>query len=192
MSSVRQDAYHRKFVSMRNALRSIIHYNGECYRRDEPNNPSPCECPICLAKAALEGEEDWRFQGYRPDRRETMPREHAIHAAWKAYFTHTAGKANGTTGPMDQIFAQIIDGAEKADQDTVTERDWYIATTVVQWLATNVGQCILFDAGYAPKPAHPSDDYSPRELRLIRERDEALVRAEKAEASIESSLRSRH
>jgi hypothetical protein len=150
---------------MRNALRSIIFYNGECYRQDEPNNSEPCECPICIAKAALEGEEDWRFMGYKPERRQSMPRELAMHAAWKHYFTRTAGLANGTTAPMDKLLAQILGGSEQADQNAITERDWYVATTVVQWLATNVGQCILFDAGYkyeppenpAPQASSPSD-----------------------------------
>lgn len=152
----RQDAYHRSFVAMRNALRSIIFYNGECYREDDPNNPSPCECPICVAKAALEGEEDWRFQGYSPQRRLTMPREMAMVEAWKHYFKNSAGSSNGTSAPMDKILAQIL-GVE---QDTVTERDWYVATSIVQWLATNVGQRILSDAGYTytqPKDTPPSE-----------------------------------
>jgi hypothetical protein len=152
MSSNRQESYHRSFVAMRNALRSIIFNNGECYRADEPDNPSPCECPICLAKAALAGEEDWRFTGYRPERKLSMPRELAMHAAWKHYFLRSAGSANGTTAPMDKLLAQIL-GSD--DGDTITERDWYVATTVVQWLATTVGQCVLLDAGYREPPYEP-------------------------------------
>jgi len=144
----RKDAYHRSFVSMRNALRAIIFHNGDCYRLDEPKGPGPCECPICLAKAALEGEEDWRFMGRSPERRPSMPRELALHAAWRHYFLRSAGEADGTTKPMDMMLGQILG----VDGDQVTERDWFVATTIVQWLATNVGQCILFDGGYAYAP----------------------------------------
>lgn len=38
------------------------------------------------------------------------------------------------------------------DADSISERDWYVATTVVQWLATNVGQSILSDAGCEHTP----------------------------------------
>lgn len=186
-SGDRRDAHHRSFVAMRNALRSILFHNGDCCRVDEPDNPSPCECPTCLANAALAGEEDWRFMGRSPERRDSMPREAALHAAWRHYFERSAGSANGTTAPMDELLAQIL-GFD--DRDEITERDWYVATTVVQWLATNVGQCVLLDAGYAHTPER-ARDYSARELRLIQERDAALIRAEKAEAS-DASLRSRH
>jgi hypothetical protein len=156
MKADRQDSYHRSFVAMRNALRSIIFHNGECYRQDEPNNTEPCECPICIASAALAGEEDWRFMGYKPERRQSMPRELAMHAAWKRYFTRSAGAADGTTAPMDKLLAQILGNDDRYDRDSITDRDWYVATTVVQWLATNVGQSILFDAGYKYEP--PKED----------------------------------
>lgn len=146
--SFRQDSYHRSFVAMRNALRSIIFHNGDCMRIDEPDDGQLCECPICIAKGALENEEDWRFMGWSPERRFSMPRELAMVEAWKHYFKRSAGAANGTTAPMDKLLAQILG----VDADSVTDRDWYVATTVVQWLATNVGQCVLFDAGYELKP----------------------------------------
>jgi hypothetical protein len=144
MKGDRQASYHRSFVAMRNALRSILFHNGECYRVDEPGHTMPCECPICIAKAALENEEDWRFMGWNPERRFSMPRELAMVEAWKHYFKQTAGSANGTSAPLDEILAKILG----VDTDSITDRDWYVATTIVQWLATNVGQCVLFDAGY--------------------------------------------
>jgi hypothetical protein len=149
MTTPRQDAYHRSFVAMRNALRSILFHNGDCNRVDEPADPDGlCGCPTCIAKAALENEEDWRFMGWNPERRFSMPRELAIVDAWKHYFKRSAGRANGASGPMDKLLAQILG----VDADSVTERDWYVATTVVQWLATNVGQCVLSDAGYQYEP----------------------------------------
>lgn len=79
--------FHRSFVAMRNALRSIVFFNGDCSRIDEPREEgSLCECPTCIAKAALENEEDWRFIGWNPERRFSMPRELAIVEAWKHYF----------------------------------------------------------------------------------------------------------
>lgn len=148
----RRDALHRSFTAMRNALRSIVFHNGDCMRFDEPDRAEPCECAVCIAKGALQGEEEWRFMGYNPTRRVNSPREAAIHAAWAHYFKRAAGAANGTSGPMDGLLAQILFG-ERGRADEVTERDWYVATTIVQWLATNVGQCILFDAGYIHEPA---------------------------------------
>lgn len=164
MKSDRQESYHRSFVAMRNALRSILFHNGECYRQDEPTNADRlCECPICIAKAALENEEDWRFMGWNPERRFSMPRELAMVEAWKYYFKRSAGRANGTSAPMDGMLAQILG----VDADSVSARDWYVATTVVQWLATNVGQCVLLDAGYrAPQHTHePKTPATPDEER---------------------------
>lgn len=149
----RRDSYHRSFVAMRNALRAIVFNEGECYRRvDNPDFKEPCDCSICIAKAALENEEDWRFMGWNPERRFSMPRELAMVEAWKHYFKRSAGKANGTSSPLDGLLAGILG----VDADSVTERDWYVATTVVQWLATNVGQCVLFDAGYQYEPKEGS------------------------------------
>jgi len=148
--SERRDSYHRSFVAMRNALRSIIFNEGACTRADEPREPeNPCDCAICVAKAALENEGDWRFLGWNPDRRFSMPRELAIVEAWKHYFKWSGGKATGGSAPMDKMLAEILG----VDADSIDARDWYVATTVVQWLATNVGQCVLDDAGYVRRPS---------------------------------------
>jgi len=75
--------------------------------------------------------------------------ELAMIEAWKHYFKRSAGRANGTSAPLDGMLAQILG----VDADSVSERDWYVATTIVQWLATNVGQSVLLDAGYRePEP----------------------------------------
>lgn len=139
----RQDAYHRSFVAMRNALRSILFHNGDCDERPR-DRTDLCDCPVCIAKSALANEEDWRFMGWNPERRFSMPRELAMVEAWKHYFKRSGGPADGTSKPIDGMLASILG----LDTDSITERDWYVATTVVQWLATNVGQCVLFDAGY--------------------------------------------
>ncbi len=148
-SGDRGESLNRSLIALRSALRSILFNYGDCARvLDEPDDlGTPCECPACVARAALEGEEDWRFEGYSPTRRETGPREAAMNAAWRHYFKRAAGRANGTSAPVDAILAQILFG-EGSGPDDVTERDWYVATTIVQWLATNVGECVLLGAGY--------------------------------------------
>jgi hypothetical protein len=162
--ALRQASYHRSFVAMRNALRSILFHEGECTRQDEPRQPDTlCECAICIAKSALENEEDWRFMGWNPERRFSMPRELAMVEAWKHYFKRAAGSANGSSGPIDGLLAKILG----LDADSITERDWYVATTVVQWLSTNVGQSILFDAGYEYKqPSKAPPKENPRDTNL--------------------------
>lgn len=37
------------------------------------------------------------------------------------------------------------------DETPVTPRDWYVASSIVRWLATNVGSCILRDAGWVER-----------------------------------------
>lgn len=152
----RNDSYHRSFVAMRNALRSIIFHEGDCGERKDERT-GICDCSVCIAKAALDNEEDWRFMGWNPERRFTMPRELAMVEAWKHYFKRTGGQANGGSRPIDGMLAQILG----LDADSISERDWYVATTVVQWLATNVGQCVLFDAGYINAPEKPKTKETP-------------------------------
>lgn len=96
----------RSFMAMRSALRTIIFQAGECSGVEEPG--VPCECPYCVAKTALQGEEEWRFEGYNPSRRKTMPRETAMIDAWRHYFKHGSGPADGTSMPMDAILAKIL------------------------------------------------------------------------------------
>ena len=45
------------------------------------------------------------------------------------------------TGP--QLLAQIL-----KDDHIPSARDWYVATSVIQWLATNVGMTVLEAAGF--------------------------------------------
>lgn len=121
------------------ALKAIANY-GDCIHFDHPDDGEPpCTCPVCVAKAALECESGWRYMGHRYERVTNMPREAAIVDAWRRYFS---GIGSGTP---DHKLEQII-GSKPS------ERDWFIASTIVQWLATNVGQCTLSDAGYHYQP----------------------------------------
>lgn len=145
-----EDAVQRKLSIMAMALRQIAQY-GDCLHQDHPSpDEPPCGCPVCVAKTALASEQDWRYISNHANRQASNPREAAIIAAWARYF-----KAIGSGSP-DHKLGQVL-GFEE-----VTMRDWLVATTVVQWLATNVGQCILSEAGYdynPPKPVvKPSSD----------------------------------
>lgn len=46
----------------------------------------------------------------------------------------------------------------------VTRRDWYVAVSVIQWLATNIGSTVLEGAGY--KYTKLDEDRELREARL--------------------------
>ena len=178
----RADSLHRSFAAMRSALRDIIYSNGDCSRLDEPKDSPLCDCPTCIAKRALEGEEDWRFQGYNPGRRKSMPREAAMNDAWQHYFKHAAGSANNTTAPMDAVLAKILFGEHGGPKDVTSAsgtRDGDRRVARDQRRPVHLGHAgspIQVRARAVPTIA--SD-----ERRLIRARDAASPRAETAEAN---------
>jgi hypothetical protein len=124
-----------------NALWRIVHERGDCLYvdEDEKTRPKPCDCARCIAVAALEAAKGgWRFHGSHRDRlvQGGWPREEKIHAAWVKYAT--------SRRDPDVILAQILG----EDDQAPSARDWYVATSVIQWLATNVGMHILEAAGF--------------------------------------------
>ncbi len=124
--------------SMRHALRDIASY-GDCMHSEDRGEPG-CTCPVCVAKQALATEDaiDWRFISHMDYRRSTMPRERDIVEAWKAYLKRAG---SGPESRPDMTMSQII-----GDEPSV--RDWYVATSVIQWLATNCGMLVLEAAGF--------------------------------------------
>ena len=121
-----------------NALWRIAH-RGCCeYYDDEKSRPKPCDCPRCVAIAALESAKNWRFHGAMYDRVHSghWPREAKMQAAWMKLAT--AGRED-----PDHLLSQIL-----KDDRSPSARDWYVATSVIQWLATNVGMTILEAAGF--------------------------------------------
>lgn len=122
-----------------NALWRIAH-RGECEYYDDASRPKPCDCPVCVARAALEAAKNWRFHGAMYDRiqfhSDSWPREAKMHAAWMKLAT--AGRED-----PDKLLSQIL-----KDDHLPSARDWYVATSVIQWLATNVGMTILEAAGF--------------------------------------------
>ncbi len=123
--------------SMRNALHAIA--SDDCLYDEFGESKSDCRCPVCVAKRALATADaiDWRFVSHMDYRRQTMPRERDIVEAWKAYL-----KRQSTPGRCDVVMSQII-----GDEPSV--RDWYVATSVIQWLATNCGMSVLEAAGFS-------------------------------------------
>jgi hypothetical protein len=122
-----------------NALWRIAH-RGDCeyYDCGDASRPKPCDCPRCVAVAALEAAKNWRFHGAHHDRTQKghWPREAKMHAAWMKLAT--AGRED-----PDRLLCQIL-----KDEETPSARDWYVATSVIQWLATNVGMTVLEAAGF--------------------------------------------
>lgn len=121
-----------------NALWRIAH-NGDCDYYDDNARPDPCTCARCVAIAALEAAKNWRFHGalWERTRSRHWPREAKMHAAWMKL-------ASGNQGGPDRLLTHIL-----GDERLPTARDWYVATSVIQWLATNVGMTVLEGAGFA-------------------------------------------
>lgn len=122
-------------MSMRHALKAVANY-GDCLNSEDYAGKDDCTCPVCVAKKALRVENaiEWRFVGHMDYRRATMLRERDIVEAWKTYLKRQQA------GP-DVTLSHILG-------DMPSVRDWYIATSVIQWLATNCGMSILEQAGF--------------------------------------------
>jgi hypothetical protein len=80
---------------------------------------------------------DWRFIGNNSHRWENNPEEEGAVAIWKEFL--------GTR--PDEILAQILG---LRDQSAVEERDWYTATSLIQWLMSPVGKAFLEKMGCRP------------------------------------------
>jgi hypothetical protein len=116
------------------------------------------ECPhcthvysTCVAKAVLARTKEWRYIGAHHDRVTNghNPREAKIHDAWK--------KLVG-----DLELSRILD-----EKTLPSARDWYVASSIVQWLATNVGMTVIEAAGY--KYQQWEQDAADRELMRRRQ-----------------------
>jgi hypothetical protein len=143
-----------------NALWRIAH-RGDCeYYDDAKNRPKPCDCPRCVAIAALEAAKNWRFYGALYERTQSghWPRETKMHAAWM--------KLASQNRDPDMLLSQIL-----KEDHAPSARDWYVATSVIQWLATNVGMTVLEAAGF--KYQQYEQDMADSELFRRRQEREA-------------------
>ncbi len=157
-----------------NALWRIVH-RGDCdyYDVRESERPKPCDCPRCVARAALEAAKNWRFHGshYERTQSDQWPREAKMQAAWMKL----AGSNQG--GPDHLLQKGILN-----DVSAPSARDWYVATSVIQWLATNVGMTVLEAAGF--KYQQWDQDEAPGRFQRRQEREDiSRERAAKAQAA---------
>ena len=148
-----------------NALWRIAH-GRDCEYCALATRPSPCDCQVCEAKSALAATRDWRYIGASYERVTSSfwPRETKIHTAWK--------KLVGDTKLASILYDGPYSGGRPTCQPPVpTTRDWYVATSVVQWLATSVGMTVLEAAGF--KYSQWDQDLASAELMKRREAREA-------------------
>ncbi len=138
------------------ALRDIVGRN-DCDYADAPEEDRhhPCPCPRCVAEAALEMSQNWRFKGAHCTRVEHNPRELAIVQAWAQFMDDRK---------LGQLLSEAFDPGESVA--CPSPRDWFVATSVVQWLATNVGSSILEAAGF--KYTRYEEDRKVREARAAK------------------------
>ena len=128
-------------------LRTIA--NGrDCDYADFPaEKPDPCTCPPCAARAALAAGNEWRYRGAHHPRVTSgfNPRETAIVKAWADQVDDRklAGMLT-ELAPDDRQRAFVVHEMLQPP----TARDWFVATSVVQWLVTNVGTGVLEAAGW--------------------------------------------
>lgn len=126
-----------------------------CYQDDD----DPCSCASCRAEAALTTVRAWRYGGstevpsrrfegamYRRVTSGWDPRETKIHRAWANYMGAQSADRSLALVLTDRSIG--IGGLFEGPLNWPTPRDWYVATSVVQWLATNVGSSILDKAGW--------------------------------------------
>ena len=149
-------------VILETALWRIGH-RGDCDYYDEKTRPNPCDCPHCVSRAALAAAKGWRFHGalYERTQRGHWPREVKMHAAWVKL---------ATSQNPDYLLTSILQ-----DKQVPSSRDWYVATSVIQWLATNVGMTVLEAAGF--KYQQEDQDRADGDLFRRRQEREANDRA---------------
>jgi len=130
--SIEAQMFHMRAVLERVAM-------DECEFLEFPEDKEvPCYCSPCRAVAALRHSTEWRYEGamnYRVHNGHN-PRETRIVMAWKKAID-------------DHRLSQILDERRESEHPArPSARDWYVATSVVQWLATNVGMSVLEAAGF--------------------------------------------
>lgn len=132
---------------MRSALGEISQRDCSYYGEDLKDG-EPCPCHACVARKALDDVATFRWGGHRvmpihrfvgalPERLEipyANAREVKIHRAWVKYM-----ELHGADRTLEMILH---------DARCPSARDWYVATSVVQWLATNCGSSILEAADF--------------------------------------------
>lgn len=118
---------------LESAMKHIIQ-RSECDRWSE-DSTGICSCIQCEAKHALAttgSKYNWRYRGSYHRRIHDRPRE--------ARMIRAVADNLG-----DGELSNILFGERGS---LATARDWYVAISVLQWLATNVGMEVLACAGF--------------------------------------------
>lgn len=122
------------------ALAEVCDKEGECsayYEKNDPGEPGVyCSCAFCVAKKALRYKGtgyDWRYRG--------IMHERINYNAGEARMVKAASHALD-----DRTLALILYGDRFNTWPTA--RDWFVAMSIIQWLATNIGSSVLENAGY--------------------------------------------
>lgn len=139
MTEPQYEAIEQQLAFMRSTLEHVAQDDCE-YIHFPDDRETPCSCNVCRAKAALRQSNEWRYQGAMAYRLGNgfNPREVRMISAFK--------KDIG-----DHRLSQILDENRQTDNQRLpapSTRDWYVATSVVQWLATNCGMAVLERAGF--------------------------------------------
>jgi hypothetical protein len=162
------------------ALR-VLSYQ-ECYSECHHVEPGLVRepCGSCIARKVLAEVHDWRFGGsttepmrgfaerfcsgamYKRVPSGWNPREARMHAAW----CKELGRRDA-----DRYLGLIL--SERSEYPSwPSARDWFTATSVVQWLATNCGMAVLEGAGFTYKhfdEDHRAIDAKRRALQVVPE-----------------------
>lgn len=130
----------KAFVELLTFAREIA--GQDCYGYDTNlrDASEPCDCPPCRAGRALESANGWRFETSVEaiTRLKFNQRERKMWEAWCKEMTES------TPAATDRKLSLIL----WQEGVTPTPRDWYVATCVVQWLATAIGMSVLEAAGF--------------------------------------------
>lgn len=128
--------------TMQLALRRIS--QEEClYEAGE--RPTPCDCPGCAAKHALAASRDWRRRCSDPNRLNYNPRERKI---VDAFAEQIGDRGLSAILREDDFLVSGHVGVAAEHRGYPSVRDWFVALSVVRWLATNCGMEVLRAAGW--------------------------------------------
>lgn len=150
MPEIDDKTVEQAYTTLVDALYTIKNREDCTYCCDpEASRPKPCPCPKCIATRALEETHSWRFKGARHYRVKTDIRERKLFEAWSRFAT-------------DHFLSGIL------DQEGVlpTPRDWFVASTIIQWLGSNVGISILTESGFKYTKFAEDADQRERERLL--------------------------
>lgn len=89
-----------------------------------------------------------KYIGLRPERTRYDVREEVFARIWRKYNKRDPGVNFNCT-----YLELILSTDEHTARTSLTQRDATVATTIIQWLGTNIGQCFLKECEQAIEKA---------------------------------------